>query len=71
MKYKAKKVYEHTLQSVREAVGLASPSKVLYTCPLAMNHNQLIQGMRQLQLKKMRRQVAVSNNYYHLVTPVI
>ena len=31
MKYKAKKVYEHTLQSVREAVGLASPSKVLYT----------------------------------------
>ena len=31
MKYKAKKVYEHTLQSLREAVGLGSPSKALYT----------------------------------------
>ena len=31
MKYKAKKAYEHTLQSLREAVGLGSPSKALYT----------------------------------------
>ena len=41
MKYKAKKVYEHTLQSLREAVGLGSPSKALYTIGNESQYNQL------------------------------
>ena len=70
MKYKAKMVYEHTLQSLREAVDLGSPSKALYTID---NESQSINsGNASTTIKEDEKtSIAVSNNYYYLVTPAI